>query len=243
MKKVKKNLLFLLCILSSCFSLASLTYAASNKALRVKTTLPVVKEDGDSQAANVMFGALPKKKCKATKNMKLSCTLYIPTSALDKNTFISIDPMAALTVGEKYYGTVFGKYRVHLELEKGKPVLYKETDNGLGKKLSTKIGTVKKKKGFYVVTLKKIPLCSWAFDMAPENKLKINTKKNFNIHTYIRILRHSMSKKWKGYLYVDDLTLHAGKTLKMTFDKKDYKELLAYKWVEEKVKASVAVVK
>ena len=121
---------------------------AANKAVRVKTTFPANEGDNDD-SQHVLFGAVQKTKCKATKKMKLSCTVYIPVSAMkDKDDFFSIDPMVGLEIGKKYYGTIFGKYRVHLQLKNGKPVLYKETDNGLEGKLSASRGTVKKKNGF-----------------------------------------------------------------------------------------------
>ncbi len=241
-KRQKKWCLLLLCILAVSLISATPALAASNKAVRIKTTFPVNDGENDD-GQNVLFGAYQKTKCKATKKMKLSCTVYIPVSAMkNKDDFFSIDPMVGLEIGKKYYGTIFGKYRVHFQIENGKPVLYKETDNGLEGKLSASRGTVKKKKGFYVVTLKKLPLCSWAFSWTPDNKIKINTKKKFNLATYIRILRHS-DKKWTGSVFVDNLAINASKTLKMTFDKKDYKGVFAYKFVEDKVKASVAVVK
>ena len=240
-KRLKKWCLLSFCILA--LSLMSTTPAlAANKAVRVKTTFPANEGDNDD-SQHVLFGAVQKTKCKATKKMKLSCTVYIPVSAMkDKDDFFSIDPMVGLEIGKKYYGTIFGKYRVHLQLKNGKPVLYKETDNGLAGKLSASRGTVKKKKGFYVITLKKLPLCSWAFSWTPENRIKINTKKKFNLSTYIRILRHS-DRKWTGAVFVDNLKIYASKTLKMTFNKKDYKGVFAYKFVEEEVKATVAVVK
>ena len=241
MKKIKKSFLLLLCVLSSCFVLTSLVFAASNKAVRVKTTFPAIKGDSDD-SQHVMFGGVQKTKCKATKSMKLSCTLYIPEAAFGKDTFFSFDPMVGLETTKKYYGTIFGKYRVHLQSENGKMVFRKETDDGLGAKLSAKTASIKKKNGFYVIALKNLPLCSWAFDWTPDKKIKINTSKNFKLLTYIRVFRHS-GKKWSGAVYADNLTLRAGKTLKMTFDKKDYSSVFAYKFVEEKVTASVAVVK
>ena len=240
MKKQKKWFVLLLFVLTAGFVFHATALAASNKAVRVKTTFPSRKTAHDNE--HLLFGATQKTKCKATKNMKLSCTLYIPETAMaGKDTFLSIDPMVGLEIGEKYYGTIFGKYRVHMGQENGKMVFRKETDDGLGAKLSGKTASVKKKNGFYVITLKKLPLCSWAFEWAPENRVKINTTKNFKLDTYVRICRSS-DKKWTGAVYVDNLTIYAGKTLKMTFDKKDYSSVFSYKFVEEKVTASVAVV-
>ena len=62
------------------------------------------------------------------------------------------------------------------------------------------------------------------------------------ISTQVRIYRRG-SKAWTGNVFVDDLTIHAKKTLKMKFDKKDYKEVFCYKFTDETVKAKVKKIK
>ena len=125
---------------------------------------------------------------------------------------------------------------------KKKPTLYWQADDGVGAKLKSKNGTVKKKKGFYVVKLKKIPLCDWAFERTPDTRIDIKTDKNVYLSTQVRIYRRG-SKAWTGNVFVDDLTIHAKKTLKMKFDKKDYKEVFCYKFTDETVKAKVKKIK
>lgn len=217
------------------------SFAATNKGVRVNAEYSAVtkfEDGGDS----ICFGATQKQKCKATKSMKLSCDLYIPTGAVKKDMFFSIDPMAGMGIGNTWY-TLYGKYKVQLELDKkGNPILYKQGDKGVEGKINSSIASVKKRSGFYVVSLKKIPLCSWAFEGTPDNKLEINTKENVNISTYVRVERVCKTK-WSGYMFIDNLTIYAGKTLKMTFDKKDYKDMVAYRFDDKKVTARVKEIK
>jgi hypothetical protein len=44
-------------------------------------------------------------------------------------------------------------------------------------------------------------------------------------------------------MFIDNLTIYAGKTLKMTFDKKDYKDMVAYRFDDKKVTARVKEIK
>ena len=242
MKKILITILCVFCISAFC---GTAVFAAVNKAVRVKVTLPETSEKNiDDQS--VFFGGTLNKKCKATKNMKLSCTVYIPVNALKKGDFFVIDPMVGLNTPSKYLGTVFGKYRVQVEMNnKGTFNIWKQTDEGVAGKLGSKYASVKKQGNFYVVTIKKIPLCSWAFNGTPDNKVKMYTAKSLYLSAYARVYRNS-SKKWTGYLYMDNITLYAQKTLKMTFDKKDYKDVFAYKFNSFKsgtVKAAVKAVK
>lgn len=222
-----------------CLSLLGATPSmGAGKGVRVKKTFQKYSTKTED-SLHVMFGAEQKVLSRATKTMKLSCTLYIPSGALKKGDFIAFDPMTYLFDKDGFYGTIFGKFNVQLELNaKNEPVLKKGTENGLSA-LSSKYGSVTKKKGYYVVKLKKLPLCSWAFEGTPDHKVKINTKKNVYLATYVRVYRHS-SRKWTGSLFIDDLILYAKKTLKMTFDKKDYGDVFAYLFVEGKAKAVVS---
>ena len=227
-------MLAVICI-SSLFAVPAF---AANKAVR--GNLKTIAFDPENDDPNhIFFGATQKSKGKATKTMKLSCEVYLPVSALksDGDHFI-IDPMVGLWDDKGYYGTIYGKYRVCLQLQNKKPVLLKETDKGIGAKLSSKVATVKKSGKYYVITIKKIPLCNWAFDMTPDKKIKIVTNKNVYLDTYVRVCLRG-KKAWNGYVYVDNLTLYAKKTQKMTFNKKDYKDLIAYAFTKRKVTAKV----
>ncbi len=239
MSKSKKWAVGLLMVICICLGFSMSVFAAG-KGVRTKKTFPKSTEK-TRNSCNVFFGGTQKAASRPTKSMKLSCTLYIPASSLKKpHDFFQFDPHVNMydSKGE-YCGSIFGKFRVQLELnEKKQPVLLKGTDNGVAK-LNKKYASVTKKNGYYVVRLKNLPLCNWAFDLFPENVIDINTAKTMHYETCVNVSRHG-SGKWTGYIYADDFILNAKKTIKMTFDKKDYTSVSAYNpFEDEKLTAAV----
>ena len=71
------------------------------------------------------------------------------------------------------------------------------------------------------------------YDITDALRLLYHKINGFTNRRYILVLCR------KGYTQGN----YASKTLKMTFNKKDYKNVFAYKFVEENVKASVKAVK
>ncbi|MBR1692043.1 MAG: hypothetical protein IJ711_04635 [Lachnospiraceae bacterium] len=225
--------------------------AASNKALRMKVSFTGDKYTGDEAHDAAIY---PKngysmgvsfQEAKPTKSMKMSADVYVPVSALKKDgDNVEINMYVNITEGETYIGDVNSKYNFELRKE-GKKIVVKKYDPAKDKESSAgKLASVKKSGKYYVVKLKNIALnktaTQWNED-GTSTQIKIPTG-NCWLNGNVEVI--GTCSKSSGYVYADNLQLKAKKTIKITFDKKDYDKKGIWGWHNDKnLKVSVAAVK
>ncbi len=173
------------------------------------------------------LGVLLKKKVTLTKKMKVSATYYIPAKLLKKKgSNVNVFPILAIDNGNEQTVQVWCKNVVVLSKGKSKVKVnmyndkYKKVKVGKMAKLSKKTVKIGKQK-YYVLKLNKMPLKTTGLvsENGQEYAVAIPTGKR-----PVQILSSiaAFGSKYKGALYMDNVTLKAKKTTKVTFDKKDY---------------------
>lgn len=199
--------------------------AATNKGLRMKVSFNG-KREGDAAYDNNCYGFLAQytKTSKLKKNMTVSGKVYVPVSALKKNgDIIHINVWEDLITDKKgeYIGSIESNYTIML-IKDGKKLRLAKWN--ASKEKEEKIGnlaTYKKSGDYYVITLKNVPLEN-KYRNNKGKKVSLNTKTAYKIAQGISVTG-TCSKVSNKYVYVDDRSIKAASTLKITFDKKDYK--------------------
>ncbi len=235
MKKTKAASLIFIIALIMCPGSLIHTQAA-DYALSAKKSfdIAILNKDGTDNYndQDLYFEVQHTKTGKLKKNMSISCTIYVPVSALKKNNeFILLDPSLVLCTKKngqlQYTGRIVGKYGLQLQYDahQRKVVLWKHAQDvvtGVGK-----YGSFTRKGNYYVVKMKNIPLMNKYFTDNPDNMKKINTKKAYYLLSNLRVFRMGKSE-WTGTFYIDNLQLKSTSTQKVTFNKKDYADIGAF---------------
>lgn len=199
------------------------TFAAANKALRMKVVFDGDKESDETWANNnYAMQAGYKKASKIKKNMKMSAKVYVPAAALKKNgDTVHVDAWISLENSKNgnYVGDIRSKYTIML-IRDGKKIRVALWDPAKEKEIKPgKTASYKKSGKYYMITINDMPLENTVYN--DEQTSKINTKTKYNLGQGIGVT--GTCTKTSGYVYVDDLKLSGVTTQNITFDKKDYK--------------------
>ena len=228
------------------------TVSAADKSLKLRNA-HFNKAEGSSysvRGAELCAGFLKNDKLKKS-GMKFSADVYIPVSALKKNGGqITLDGCLYLqktnlgTDAKKdgriedwkgLIGFAETRYNFYISLKKnGKFELKKhewDTDKitDAGKYLS-----VTKKGKYYLIRMINVPFTGKYYKYLPKKDdysyVPMVTQKTYFLSPSV-ILTSDAKKAWSGNIYVDNLKVTSGtKTQKITFNKKDYKDLYVSNW-------------
>lgn len=227
---------------------AATSASKSNKALSMKVSF-----NGETHAKGTvsdetwstntyMLSAAYKKDVKVQKGMKSTQTLYLPASLFKKKgdeVCLSLYLDIKTTKG-KEVGKLWGMESYTVRKGSKNVELYKNGTDGKEKKVQT----VKKSGKYYKVTIKNQSYQSYIWSDAGKGTkvAKYNKKAQVAQGFYITGL---CTKSKNVTVYADDLSLKSDATYKITFDKKDYRNLWGWycKGNGKKCKVSVAAVK
>lgn len=208
--------------------------AATNKAARLSVTFDGKKEkaEGDWDKHVYSIDAWLPKTMKVKSGMTVSYKLYIPVTLL-KTEGDSLDICMDLTLLTKkktgYQGVgSINKSRWLTLTKQGKKVVGSIYNETLDKEEKfSKYGTLKKSGKYYIITMKDV-LGKYYYDYATQKDKKINTKTTYTI---IQSLVIHGTGKFSGYVYLDEYSVKASQTQKITFNStKGYKNLSALYW-------------
>ncbi len=224
--------------------------AAANKALSMKvsfngkTSSDEVTDDDWNNNSYMMYAAY-KKNVKVQKGMKASQTIYFPASVLKKDgdcinfsIFLNID-----NTNGKVVGCLWGADAFTICRENGKVKLKRfNTIKGKEQKVGN-LATLKKSGQYYVVSIKNLTFQSkiWPDSGKPVKVAKYNKKCNVaQAVSFTGLCRKTNS----AVVYLDNLSLKSDSTYKISFDKKDYKDVWGWSQRKEKIwPASVTKIK
>ena len=247
------TLILLICIMTFAGSMTA--GAAVNKALKMTNASFSDKTNFNRFKGAELCAAFLKNDKLKKSGMKFSATVYIPKKALkNPGDMICIDGYLYLQdpkAGNKnkkqspsqewpyYLGAVETQYDFYLQYNEKKQVeVYKHNWDINKKSKAGNYASVKKKSGYYIVTLKNVPYCKYYFNEKNERK-KLVTNKSYLLSPSVLIISET-AKSWKGNLYADDLKVKTAKmTQTVSFDTKDYKGLYASNWQSGAAKYSI----
>ncbi len=224
--------------------------AAANKALSMKvnfngkTYREEVTDDDWNDNSYTMY-ATYKKNVKIQKGMKVSQTAYVPVSLLKKNgdqvnlcVYLDLE-----TTKGKYVGSIWGAYSFSIRKEDKGIVLTRWNNAKEREEKAGKLASFKKSGKYYVVQIKNL---TFEPNIWTENATAIKVAK------YNKTCRVSQAlnvvglcaKSKNAAVYTDNLSIKSNSTQKISFDKKDYKDV--WGWSAKKDKewpVSVAKIK
>ncbi len=158
-----------------------------------------------------------KKKVKLKNQMTMSFVVYVPVEALEDDfSRVAID--SCVNVNDKKGGSINAKYGLTLENYYGTVVLVKEDrTSDYARSRAGSIGTVKKTKKYYVVTVTNMPLedkvSRWDENTQSDKKTAINTKKKTSLSARVFIFGEGQKMKSKKKFYVTGITIDAAKAV------------------------------
>lgn len=210
--------------------------AAVNKAARLYVSFDGKKEvkeqDWDKHVYSI--DTMLSKTSKIKSGMTVSYKIYIPKTLFKKNGD-GIDfcmDLGLLTQDKKtkqYKGIGSVNKTRWISVEKnGKKISLGGCNDATGKVTNNpKYASIKTSGKYYVLTMKDT-LGKVYYDYKAEKEKKINTKTAYTLVPSLVV--HGYGSKFSGYIYLDEFTVKAAKTLKVTFNKKDYKDMGAWYW-------------
>lgn len=208
--------------------------AATNKAARLYVTFDGKEEvkDGDWDKHVYSIGLFLPKTSKVKSGMTVSYKIYIPKSLFKKDGDY-VDICMDLTLAGKdkngYYGvgSIYKTRWVSIE-KRGKKFEGRICNDVTGKmEKFSKYASLKSSGNYYVLTMKDV-LGKNYYDYKARKNKKINTK---TAYTLIPELVIHGNGKFSGYIYLDEFTVKAAKTQKVTFSgAKEYTNLGASYW-------------
>ena len=218
-----------------------------NKAIFIKATGGTSFSD---RGAELCAGFKKKDKLKA-KGMKFSADVYVPVKALqeagDLFTVGGYLYLQKTNVGNKskkdgprenwkgLLGLLESKYDFFVTLKKnGKLQLRKRNLDTDKVSKAGKYIRVERKGDYYLVHLKNVPFTGKYYKLIPKARqyeyLPMVTNKKYFLSPSV-IFTSVAKTDWGGNIYVDNLKVTSGtRTQKITFDKKDYRDLYVSNW-------------
>lgn len=243
MKSMKENVkLHIVAVFAALFALAlslaaftTRAEAAANKAARLYVSFDgkkEVKEEDWSKHVYSIDPMLPKTS-KIKSGMTVTYKVYFPKTLLKKDgdgidicMDLNLLTQDKKTGAYKRIGSV-NKARWAFVKKEGKKVSLQVCKDATGAVIKNpSYASIKSSGKYYVVTMKDV-LGKVYYDNKTGKEKTINTKTSYTIAPSLVI--HGIGK-FSGYIYLDELTVKAAKTQKVTFNKKDYKDIQAIYW-------------
>ena len=232
---MKKTSTVILATLFLALFAGSTVFAASSMAMRGNITLEKTPNKSyENSWANYNMGVCINGKTRLTRNMKMDGTIYIEKKLLSKGNVIGVGcnlNLQNLNKQDSWAGNVESMDNFTLINDDGRIVVLR--NHGYNKDFwkAAPVGSMLKvtETGkYYVVKLNKVPLNAFYKDK-DDKKTEFdskNTTVEANFSLYVGDDGNTILKKVSGYVYLDDVTVYAEKTLKCDFEKDT-----SYHWV------------